>query len=161
VNVTLSELREQYTTIRKELTTLETSFVTQEKSANEKSSSLAEMTHRLEDIKQTLDTKGETMSDASPLVVIRHALTQLKSELAEMDIATGILQSRLVNAQLSQGTRAAKTAAKSTRTRVGNGDFDEDEGGFDDGGDDSDDSDWSPSSPSQSQNQSYDKYDRR
>lgn len=137
VNITLSDLKEEYTAIFKEHATLEASFTDQQQSVTDKSNSLSQMTGRLEAIKEQLDQKGENMADASPLVVIRHALTQLKSEMAKMDIAIGIVQNSLVNAQLSQGTRAAKTAAKS---KMRGEDFDDDE----DFADDSDDSDWTP-----------------
>ncbi len=47
---------------------------------------LAVISDRVEELKTQMDDKGASMTDTSPLVKIKQALTNLKSEVKELEV---------------------------------------------------------------------------
>ncbi|ESO01572.1 hypothetical protein HELRODRAFT_192188 [Helobdella robusta] len=84
----LSEIKEQYKLAGAGVT--------------ERSRTLAEITDDLERIKQEMEERGSSMSDGTPLVRIKQAMTQIKEECLHMDVRIGVLQHILLRAKLKE-----------------------------------------------------------
>ncbi|KAL8618483.1 hypothetical protein ACOMHN_049900 [Nucella lapillus] len=66
----------------------------------ERSRTLAEVTEELEKTKQEMEEKGSSMTDGAPLVKIKQAIQQLKKEVTQMDIRSGVVEHVLLQAKL-------------------------------------------------------------
>lgn len=66
----------------------------------ERSRKLAQITEELESVKQEMDERGSSMTDGTPLVNIKKAISQIKSEITGMDVRLGVLEHSLLQARL-------------------------------------------------------------
>lgn len=57
------------------------------------SNELAQLTESLRDVKRAMNEKGNSMTDTTPLVTCKQALTKLKSETKDFDLRIGVLVS--------------------------------------------------------------------
>ena len=55
------------------------------------SAELASVGEAMEEVKAAMDERGSTMSDASPLIRIKAALSTLRSESKDLDLQLGVL----------------------------------------------------------------------
>ena len=69
---------------------------------------LAEISEELDDIKGQMDSRGNSMTDTSPLILIKKALSRIKSEVKQMDLRIGAVEHTLL--------QVAKQSAKQTNT---------------------------------------------
>ena len=78
-------------------------------STNEKvvklTNDLAEVTDRLEELKENFDSRDSGMHDTSPLVRIKAALQQIKSEIHEFDLRLGVVSHSVLSARVSMTNR--------------------------------------------------------
>ncbi|XP_031469046.1 intraflagellar transport protein 57 homolog isoform X1 [Phasianus colchicus] len=63
---------------------------------------LSEITEVLEKVKQETEEKGSSMTDGTPLVRIKQALTKLKQETIQMDIQIGVMEHTLLQSKLKE-----------------------------------------------------------
>lgn len=68
----------------------------------ERSQTLAQITEEMDQIKQEMDEKGSSMTDGTPLVNIRKALSRLKTEVGQMDVRIGVALHTLLQAKLKE-----------------------------------------------------------
>lgn len=68
----------------------------------DRSLSLAQITEELDQIKQEMEERGSSMTDGTPLVNIRKALTRLKAEITQMDVRIGVAVHTLLQAKLKE-----------------------------------------------------------
>ena len=75
---------------------------------------LAAVSDELETVKARMDERGNSMTDTSPLIKIKSALTQLRSEAKQMEIRIGIVNHTLVAKKLKSdsATRAEASVPK-------------------------------------------------
>lgn len=66
----------------------------------ERSRLLAQITDELEQIKQEMEERGSNLTDGAPLVKVKQAITKLQQELITMDVALGVVQGTMLQAQL-------------------------------------------------------------
>ncbi len=63
----------------------------------------------LEDRKQELEDRGSSISNTSPIVRIKAAIKQLKDELCQMRVRTGVLEHQLLQISLKQRGHLSST----------------------------------------------------
>ncbi|XP_029832592.2 intraflagellar transport protein 57 homolog [Ixodes scapularis] len=68
----------------------------------DRSLTLAQITEELDQIKQEMEERGSSMTDGTPLVNIRKALTRLKAEITQMDVRIGVAVHTLLQAKLKE-----------------------------------------------------------
>ena len=67
---------------------------------------LSEISEELADIKGQMDSRGNSMTDTSPLILIKKALSRIKNEVKQMDLRIGAVEHTL----LQVAKQTAKTA---------------------------------------------------
>ncbi|CAM9874543.1 unnamed protein product [Ectocarpus sp. 13 AM-2016] len=126
-------LREEYVQLHDELKAVELKHQTTSGSVGELTESLAALSDELQELKEKMDSKGDAMSEASPLVSIKQALQQIKAEIKTFDLRIGVVSHTLLStktrrskANSPKGSRGRGTNSSSRRTAGIGGDDDED-----------------------------------
>lgn len=78
---------------------------------------LAEVTDRLEELKESFDSRDSGMHDTSPLVRIKAALQQIKSEIHEFDMRLGVVSHSVLAARVAITNRKRAGATQNARKR--------------------------------------------
>lgn len=78
---------------------------------------LAEKTEALEELKESFDSRDSGMHDTSPLVRIKAALQQIKSEIYAFDLRIGVVSHALLVAKVNSTARHRQGAARHARKR--------------------------------------------
>jgi estrogen-related receptor beta like 1 len=87
---------------------------------NELQNSLQQVTDELAAIKGRMDERGTSMTDTSPLIKIKSALSRLKEERKQMDIRLGVVTHTLVAKRLKQDQHTKREAALPKSTHLQN-----------------------------------------
>ncbi len=66
----------------------------------ERSHILAQLSDNLESIKSEMEERGSSMTDGTPLVNIRRALTRMHAEVTAMNVRLGVLEHSVMQAKL-------------------------------------------------------------
>ncbi|CAM9899102.1 unnamed protein product [Ectocarpus sp. 12 AP-2014] len=126
-------LREEYVQLHDELKAVELKHQTTSGSVGELTESLAAISDELQELKEKMDSKGDAMSEASPLVSIKQALQQIKAEIKTFDLRIGVVSHTLLSTKIRRskanspkGSRGGGTNISSRRTAGIGGDDDED-----------------------------------
>lgn len=88
---------------------------------------LAEITERLEDLKESFESKDSGLHDTSPLVRIKAALQQIKTEIHSFDMRIGVVSHSLLAARVQDNNRSRSQAASKARRRHQKGKKDTDD----------------------------------
>ena len=80
---------------------------------------LAELTEKLDDMKESFESKDSGMNDTSPLVRIKAALQQIKSEISAFDLRIGVVSHSLLSARVTAAHRRRMGAVQKARKRHG------------------------------------------
>jgi len=97
-----------------ELTAKQEEYNKQSELINALTNELAAVSEELSSIKSRMDERGNSMTDTSPLIKIKSALTRLKTEAKQMDIRIGVVTHTLVAKKLKhdQFTKAEAAMPK-------------------------------------------------
>eukprot|EP00878_Enallax_costatus_P038689 GHUV01044109.1.p1 GENE.GHUV01044109.1~~GHUV01044109.1.p1 ORF type:complete len:119 (-),score=25.22 GHUV01044109.1:71-427(-) len=79
---------------------------------SERNNELHRLAVALDDAMQQLDNKGSNLSDASPLVRLKAAMSSLKTELRQMELRIGVVSHNLISLSLRDKQAALKDAAR-------------------------------------------------
>lgn len=79
---------------------------------------LSELSERLDDLKESLESKDSGINDTSPMVRIKAALQQIKSEIHGFDLRIGVVSHSLLAARVSSTSRRRDGAAQNARRRM-------------------------------------------
>lgn len=79
-------------------------------------SKLSAITEELDELKDAMNDRGSQMSEASPLVSIKQALQQIKSEIKTFDLRIGVVSHSLLATKVNRGK--VSTAADETHVSV-------------------------------------------
>ncbi|CBN74635.1 conserved unknown protein [Ectocarpus siliculosus] len=140
-------LREEYVQLHDELKAVELKHQTTSGSVGELTESLSALSDELQELKEKMDSKGDAMSEASPLVSIKQALQQIKAEIKTFDLRIGVVSHTLLSTKIrrSKGTASEANSPKgsrgggtnsSSRRTAGIGGDDEEDFDMSDSGDD-------------------------
>eukprot|EP00047_Mylnosiga_fluctuans_P004796 m.236650 g.236650 ORF g.236650 m.236650 type:complete len:418 (+) comp13005_c0_seq1:41-1294(+) len=102
VNSQLESLISDYRSQQDALAAVTTRWNQSSGGVDELSRELTRLTEDLDKVKGQLDEKGTSMTDASPLVKIKQALTKIKMEISQMDVRVGVIQHILLSASLRE-----------------------------------------------------------
>ena len=67
---------------------------------NDKTRLLQQLTEEIDSVKTEMEDRGTSMTDGSPLVNIKKAVSKVKREINNMDVMIGVLQHGLLDAAL-------------------------------------------------------------
>ncbi|KAG0726542.1 Intraflagellar transport protein 57 [Chionoecetes opilio] len=70
----------------------------------EKSHELAQISDELDRVKHEMEERGSSMTDGTPLVNVRKALTRVRQEITAMDVRIGVVEQKLLQAKLQDKT---------------------------------------------------------
>ena len=68
------------------------------------------VTEDLERVKSEMEDRGSSMTDGAPLVKIKQALINIKKDITQMDIRTGVLEHHLMQARLKDKSNNAHSS---------------------------------------------------
>ncbi|PNF24819.1 Intraflagellar transport protein 57-like protein [Cryptotermes secundus] len=100
LNSQLEPLLDQYRALQDEFARINEQYREVSGGVTERSRILAQVTEELESVKQEMDERGSSMTDGTPLVNIKKAISQIKSEITAMDVRVGVLEHSLLQARL-------------------------------------------------------------
>merc|ERR1711865_1172294 len=123
INNQFEHLRQEYHQIHEKLKEVTEKFQTSSTDVNNLTNELASATERLDEIKDTMDSRGNSMTDTSPLVQIKQALTSLRDEIKTFELRIGVVSHSLMRAKIR--VKSARDEASSrNKNRDEEDDFD-------------------------------------
>jgi estrogen-related receptor beta like 1 len=69
-----------------------------------------EINEKLNSIQSRMDEHGKSLSDTSPLVKIKKAITQVKNDIRTIDIRIGVVSNTLMQSKLKEKNRSDSEA---------------------------------------------------
>eukprot|EP00879_Flechtneria_rotunda_P033015 GHRR01036530.1.p1 GENE.GHRR01036530.1~~GHRR01036530.1.p1 ORF type:complete len:417 (+),score=164.74 GHRR01036530.1:845-2095(+) len=111
LNSQFEALLVQYQSARQQMTAAQEEYDRRTELISECNSDLHRVAAALEDVKQQLDSKGSNLSDASPLVRLKAAMNNLRSELRHMEVCIGVVAHNLMSLNLRDKQSALQDAA--------------------------------------------------
>lgn len=100
LNSQLEGLLNQHRSVQDELARVTEQYREVSGGVTERQRLLSRITDELELVKQEMDERGSTMTDGSPLVNIKKAISKIKSDIGEMDVRIGVLDHTILQARL-------------------------------------------------------------
>ncbi|XP_067010185.2 intraflagellar transport protein 57 homolog isoform X2 [Anabrus simplex] len=100
LNSQLEAVLAQYHDVEDEFSRISEKHRVASAGVSERSHTLAGITEELEAVKQEMEERGSSMTDGTPLVNVKKAITKLKNEVINMDIRIGVLEHSLMQARL-------------------------------------------------------------
>ncbi len=82
---------------------------------------LAEITERLEELKESFESKDNGMNDTSPLVRMKGALQQIKSEIYAFELRIGVVSHSVLVARIGTTQRKRLGAVQNAKRRRNKG----------------------------------------
>ncbi len=101
VNSQYSSLVQEYQDIRSDMKSIEDTYQSSNSKVTSLQNDLAAVAEQLSDIKGTMDSRGSSMTDTSPLVKIKAALQDIKVEIGHFELRIGVVAHTLLSAQAS------------------------------------------------------------
>lgn len=117
MNNQFSLLGQEYREVKLRLEELDAKSKHTTESVSKLTNDLAEVTERLEEMKESFESKDSGIHDTSPLVRIKSALQQIKSEIHAFDMRIGVVAHSVLVARVSSSTRRRIGASKNARRR--------------------------------------------
>ncbi|XP_037278729.2 intraflagellar transport 57 isoform X1 [Rhipicephalus microplus] len=102
LNAQLEAPLAQYQSVQEALGRTREHYRTVSGGITDRSRALAQITEELEQIKQEMEERGSSMTDGTPLVNIRKALSRLKQEITQMDVRIGVAVHTLLQAKIKE-----------------------------------------------------------
>lgn len=78
---------------------------------------LAEISEKLDDLKESFESKDSGLHDTSPLMKIKSALQQIKTEIHAFDMRIGVASQSLLSARVQDANRLRSIAHNKARQR--------------------------------------------
>merc|ERR1711959_859477 len=72
-----------------------------QEAVNNLTNNLSTISEELDDVKNRMDDRGNSMTDTSPVVKMKKALSQVKSDTKQMDLRIGVVQHVLLHSKMS------------------------------------------------------------
>ncbi|GMI44830.1 hypothetical protein TrCOL_g13083 [Triparma columacea] len=103
LNTSFSQLCNEYQVVKASLSEIEDKHSTGTESVSVLTNELAAIEDQLSDIKGTMDSRGSSMTDTSPLVKIKAALQEIKIEIQNFELRIGVVGQTLLTTQTANG----------------------------------------------------------
>ena len=108
VNQNFDHMIAEYRKVKEALISLQEKYDNNSGTITKLTNELSEISEELADIKGQMDSRGNSMTDTSPLILIKKALSRIKSEVKQMDLRIGAVEHTLL--------QVAKQSAKQSAT---------------------------------------------
>ncbi|XP_065159076.1 intraflagellar transport protein 57 homolog [Atheta coriaria] len=102
LNRELEPTLETFRTQQDQLSKVKENYAAISGGVTERTRELEQLSVRLESLKHEMEERGSSMTDGTPLVKIKKAITQIKSEISQMDIRIGVLQCLLLQSKIQE-----------------------------------------------------------
>jgi estrogen-related receptor beta like 1 len=137
VNNAFKSLSAEQGKVAEEAARLQAEFNLTQKKVGDLTTDLANTNDILEDIKASLEERGSSMTDTSPLIRIKASLAALRAEVKAMDLQIGVLghavmQSKITHKVGGAGDKNKGKGAKGKGGKGGDSDSEDDEDKKDD-----------------------------
>ena len=107
INHQFENLTSEYRAAREQLATVQEKYNINAEKLAEKTNELARISEQLEAVKTTMEERGETISDTSPLVKIKQAIKTLRAELQQMEVRIGVVGHTLMSKTIKTKQQSA------------------------------------------------------
>jgi estrogen-related receptor beta like 1 len=107
----------EFVHVKNKLEELEKRTGTAHETVTKLTNDLSELSERLDDLKESFESRDSGLNDTSPLVKIKSALQQIKSEIHFFDMRIGVASHSLLTARVSDVTRLRSASAAKKRQR--------------------------------------------
>jgi estrogen-related receptor beta like 1 len=132
INSQFEHLRQEYHQIHEKLKEVTDTFQASSNNVNKLTNDLRSAAERLDEIKDTMDSRGNSMTDTSPLVQIKQALSTIRDEIKTFELRIGVVSHTLMQSKMR--VKSARDEATSrNKNRDDDDDFDlsdDDDDGF-------------------------------
>jgi len=85
---------------------------------NSLTNELASVSEELNAVKEKMDARGSSMTDTSPLIKIKTAVSKLRTEAKQLEIRIGVVTHTLVAKKLKQNANTRQEAAVSKNSHL-------------------------------------------
>lgn len=96
VNQNCDHMISEFQKIKQMLHRVEEQYAGSSGTITERTNELAQISEELELVKSKMDQRGNSMTDTSPLIDIKKALTRIKTEVKQMDLRIGAVEHTLL-----------------------------------------------------------------
>lgn len=127
MNNQYATLCSEYQDVKKILEELESKSGKTNEGVAKLTNELAEVTEKLDDIKESFESKDSGIHDTSPLVRMKAALQQIKSEACAFDLRIGVVSHSLLAARVGATQRRRIKVALKAKQRHGKNKKDKDD----------------------------------
>lgn len=124
INNQFEHLRQEYHQIHENLKEVTDKFQASSQEVNSLTNELASATERLEEIKNTMDSRGNSMTDTSPLVKIKQALASLRDEIKTFELRIGVVSHSLMQAKMRVKSARDEASSRNKSRDDDDDDFD-------------------------------------
>eukprot|EP00126_Sphaerothecum_destruens_P009612 Sdes_comp20550_c0_seq10m15305 len=109
VNTQLDNLIQEYRRNQDKLAEVREKYNGSSGTITEYTNELARISEELDSVKSQMDERGTSMTDASPLVKIKQALSKLKTEIVQMNLRIGVVEHTLLSSKLTYRVMESKS----------------------------------------------------
>jgi len=127
LNSQCKEQVDEYTSKQEKLQEVQDVYNAKSEAISELTNTLSQVSDELAGTKGRMDERGNSMTDTSPLIKIKTALTRLKDERKAMDIRIGVVTHTLIAKKLKNDQFTKREAQKPKSSVLANEDYDEDD----------------------------------
>ena len=127
LNSQCKEQVEEYTSKQEKLQEVQDVYNAKSEAISELTNTLSQVSDELAGTKGQMDERGNSMTDTSPLIKIKTALTRLKDERKAMDIRIGVVTHTLIAKKLKNDQFTKREAQKPKSSVLANEDYGEDD----------------------------------
>ncbi|KAF2350896.1 Intra-flagellar transport protein 57 [Trinorchestia longiramus] len=104
INAEVEQLLTEYRNLQNQASETQEQYKSVSGNLTQKSHELAQITDHLDKIKHEMEERSSSMTDGTPLLNVRRALTRVKNELTAIDVRIGVVQQKLLITQLRDKT---------------------------------------------------------
>ncbi|KAK6636244.1 hypothetical protein RUM43_009902 [Polyplax serrata] len=104
LNNHLEPLLIEYKTKQEELNKLTDEYKKISERMTEGSKNLSKITEELEQVKKELEERGSSMTDGTPLINIKKAISKIKTEIIDLDVKIGVFENEILQEKLKDKT---------------------------------------------------------
>lgn len=102
INETFEHQIKKYRANYEEMNEAKQKYEVSAEAVNNLTNNLSTISEELDEVKNTMDDRGNSMTDTSPVVKMKKALQQVKGDTKQMDLRIGVVQHVLHHAKLSK-----------------------------------------------------------
>lgn len=102
LNRELDNVLDTYRTLQDQLSKIKDKYKNISTGVAERNRELNKLNDRVESIKQQMETRGNSMTDGTPLVNIKKSVSKIKQEIVDMDVRIGVLECLLLQTKIRE-----------------------------------------------------------